>query len=111
MTEPKRFHLAIAVADVAASVADYSQRLGQEPEVVIAGAYALWRTPQLNFSIRQTEPEQAGQLRHLGWEDPQAEAFECDRDCNGILWERFTADQQATEILELWPDTQYQPYL
>lgn len=39
MTEPKRLHIAIAVADVAASVADYSQRLGQEPEVVIGRAH------------------------------------------------------------------------
>ncbi len=32
-----------------------------------------------------------------------------ERDVNGILWERFTADQQAEEIRQTWPATSYQP--
>ncbi len=49
----KRFHIALAVADLNASIADYSARLGQSPQVVVADTYALWRTDQLNFSINQ----------------------------------------------------------
>ncbi len=31
-----------------------------------------------------------------------------ERDVNGILWERFTADQQAEEIRQIWPSMSYQ---
>lgn len=30
-----------------------------------------------------------------------------DTDCNGILWERFAAHHQTTEINEIWPDAHY----
>ena len=39
--------------------------------------YAMWRTEQLNFSINQ-QPERAGQLRHVGFEDDDAHGFTCD---------------------------------
>jgi hypothetical protein len=48
-------------------------------------------------------------LRHLGWEDDEADFFTTDTDCNGILWERFAAHHQATEINEIWPDAGYSP--
>ena len=105
----KRIHIALGVADVEASAHDYSQRLGRQPDLVIPGEYALWRTETLNFSIRKVVSAEAGRLRHLGWEDPEATAFSVERDLNGILWERFTADQQADEILQIWPGTDYLP--
>ena len=98
----KRIHIALGVADVAASVADYPQRLGCAPDVIIPGAYALWQTGGVNFSIRRVEAGQEG-LRHLGWEDDAAAQFQRDTDVNGIVWERFTADQQRREIEETWP--------
>lgn len=99
----RRIHVAIGVADVMASIDDYTGRLGQAPTVVVPGAYALWRTEALNFSIRQS-PDAVGVLRHLGWEDPDALGFTQDTDVNGIVWERFAAIHQRDEIRALWPD-------
>ena len=64
----KRFHIALAVRDLSASIADYSLRLGQAPQAVVPGKYAMWRTELLNFSINEM-PERAGELRHVGFED------------------------------------------
>ena len=98
----KKIHIAIGVKDVERSVEDYSLRLGKRPTVVIPNEYALWRTPQVNFSIR-CDRKAAGTLRHLGWEDSTAAGFTKDTDLNGIVWERFTAAQQADEINKIWP--------
>lgn len=103
----KKLHIALSTDDIAASVADYSARLGCAPVLVIDEAYALWRTATLNLSIRQGSGAVAGQLRHLGWEDEQAEAFSADVDVNGITWERFAAYHQAEEIEAAWPGTDY----
>ena len=103
----KKFHIAIATHDIAATVADYRVRLGCEPCVVVAGEYALWRTESLNISVRQDTTGQPGALRHLGWEDSEADAFSADIDVNGILWERFSAKVQAEEIEEIWAGTGY----
>ncbi|MEL7475178.1 MAG: hypothetical protein AAGJ55_02980 [Cyanobacteria bacterium J06555_12] len=100
----RRFHIAIATQDVAKTVSDYTARLGSNPSVVIDGEYALWRTEFLNVSIRQDPNCNPGELRHLGWEDPNADAFTESRDVNGIVWERFTSEQQAEEIEGMWPD-------
>ncbi|NJL99485.1 MAG: hypothetical protein HC924_12135 [Synechococcaceae cyanobacterium SM2_3_2] len=97
----RRIHLAIAVTDLQASISDYSARLGMDPEVVIPGEYALWRTDSVNLSIRYTE-EDPGTLRHLGWEDDEASQHTTDIDCNGIVWEHFSAHHQAEEIRALW---------
>lgn len=104
----RRFHLAIAVSDLAASVADYTTRLQADPVLVIPGEYALWRTEALNVSIRQL-PGHAGQIRHVGWEDDAASGFTAERDADGLLWEHFTSQQQAEEIRALWPDVAYRP--
>lgn len=106
---PKKFHLAIATHNIEATVQDYSRRLGAAPCVVVPGAYALWRTATLNFSVRQAPTCQPGELRHLGWEDEAATAFSTDVDCNGILWETFAAAHQAAEIKELWPEANQSP--
>ncbi len=100
----RRFHIALGVADIASSVEDYSERLQAQPALVVPHAYALWRTPSLNFSIRQVEPHQVGQLRHLGWEDPNATGFSQEQDGNGIHWEHFALAHQLEEIALAWPE-------
>lgn len=97
----KRFHIALAVKDLQASIADYTQRLGQPPTVVVPDKYAMWRTDLLNFSINQL-PERAGQLRHLGFEDETAQGFSSDRDINGIDWELFSPKAQDEKIVEIY---------
>lgn len=99
----KRFHIALGVADIAASVEDYSDRLQAQPALVVPDAYALWRTPSLNFSIRKVPAEQVGQLRHLGWEDAKCASFQTEADPNGIQWEHFSLAQQLDEIALAWP--------
>ncbi len=103
----KKIHLALSTRKLAESVKDYSQRLGCEPDVVVPEQYALWRTDTINLSIRVDHSVPAGALRHLGWEDPAAPCFQMDTDVNGIVWERFSASQQADEINEFWPQTGY----
>lgn len=100
-----KFHVALSVVDIEASVDEYSKRLKCAPQIVVPGEYALWRTETLNFSIRKTHESEAGKLRHVGWEDPDATSFETQSDINGVLWERFTADHQRDEILAIWPTT------
>lgn len=97
----KRFHIDLTIADLDASIADYSARLGQPPQVVVAGTYALWRTEQLNFSINQ-QPDGAGQLRHLGFEDGEATGFRRDADVNGIQWENFSGLAQDLRIVSTY---------
>jgi hypothetical protein len=40
----KRFHIAIAVKDLNASIVDYNQRLSQPATAIVPGKYAMWRT-------------------------------------------------------------------
>jgi len=105
----KKLHIAISTNRIEETIKDYSVRLGMEPCSFVAGEYALWRTETLNLSIRQDPSCTPGTLRHLGWEDNSASEFTQDTDVNGIVWERFSAQQQADEINELWPDANYQP--
>lgn len=98
----KRIHIALGVKNIADSIEEYSKRLGCKPCVVIPHEYALWRNEIVNFSIRKTNEEMG--LRHLGWEDDQAEHFTTETDVNGIKWERFTSVHQAEEIHSLWPE-------
>ena len=105
----KRFHLALGVSDVESSADDSSQRLGCRPGLLIFGEYALWRTDAVNLSIRKVSHEEGKALRHLGWEDPLSPTFPAERDVNGILRERFTADQQAAEIRQTWFSTSDHP--
>ena len=85
---------------------EYSRRLGVEPCCVVEGAYALWRTDQVNLSI-SVKPDAVGTLRHLGFEDPAAPYPSTERDLNGIEWERFTEEQQRAEIERLWPQARF----
>lgn len=105
----KKLHIAISTNRIEETVSDYSIRLGAEPCSYIRNEYALWRTEALNVSIRQDPMCPPGELRHLGWEDDSASGFSQDTDVNGIVWERFSAQQQADEINELWPEANYQP--
>ena len=104
----KKFHIAISTDKIADTIADYSIRLGRPPCSQVDGEYALWRTETLNFSIRHDEHCASGELRHLGWEQDDAEQFSVETDVNGIKWERFSADQQADEINQFWPQANYQ---
>ena len=106
----KKIHIALATHNIEETVEDYSSRLGCEPSVVVPNHYALWRTGILNLSIRQDHSCTPGELRHLGWEDPEAQEFSSERDVNHIVWEHFSAQQQAKEIEELWPGTGYIPH-
>lgn len=103
----KRFHIAIAVKEINESITLYNQKLGCEPEVVIAGEYALWRTEILNLSIRLTPDQAERPIRHIGWEDPMATSFTSETDINGVHWECFSQTDQHDEILAIWPETQF----
>ena len=105
----KKFHIAISTDNLAAVVEDYSRRLGTKPCLVIADEYALWRTASLNISVRKDKSHAPRSLRHSGWEDSNAEAMTAETDVNGIIWERFTAKQQAAEIREIWSEVDYRP--
>lgn len=100
----KRFHLSIAVVDYAASVTDYSRRLGVAPCVTKEGRYALWRTELLNFSISCKPGQIPGTVRHVGFEDDAESGFREEKDANGITWEYFSREAQAREIEEKFPD-------
>lgn len=110
MTQPeiKRMHVALAVQDLEAAIEEFTERLGTEPVVVAGGEYALFLCGCLNLSISEI-PGQAGKLRHLGFEDTSSTAFTVDTDANGFMWERFTLAQQAEEINERWPGTDWTP--
>ena len=105
----KKFHIAISTKKIEETIKDYSARLGMEPCSYVKNEYALWRTDSLNISIRQDQSCMSGELRHLGWEDDTASSFSEEKDVNGITWERFSAQQQADEINELWPEANYTP--
>lgn len=105
----KKLHIAIATNNIEESINDYTVRLGVAPCSFVANEYALWRTESLNVSIRQDLSCKPGELRHLGWEDPAAKVFSQDTDVNGIVWERFSAQQQADEINEIWPEAKFVP--
>lgn len=105
----KRIHIAISTNDIEKTIEDYSQRIGSRPCVVVKEQYALWRTDSINLSVRQDLGCKPGELRHLGWEDASAKQFSKNKDVNGIVWERFSAQQQADEINETWAGTRYQP--
>jgi hypothetical protein len=105
----RKLHIAISTDRLAATVEDYTTRLGAAPALVVDGEYALWRTGTLNVSVRFDAGSATGTLRHLGWEDPAAGGFTEETDVNGIVWEHFSAAQQADEINRLWPGADYQP--
>jgi hypothetical protein len=102
----KRFHIAIAVRDLEASIVEYSRRLGQPATVIVHGKYALWRTDLLNFSINQN-PDRAGELRHVGFEDDEVQGFSSSRDVNGIEWELFSPKAQDDKIVETYGDSNW----
>ena len=97
----KRFHIALAVHDLDASIAEYNRRLGHPADVVIPGQYAMWRTELLNFSINQ-QPGYGGQLRHVGFEVDGVEGFSSETDINGLAWELFSAVEQDARIRQTY---------
>lgn len=92
----QRFHIAIAVEEIQRSIAEYSKRLGSELVVVVKNEYALWHASFLNLSILKTGTDPG--IRHIGWKDAAAGGFVREIDINGLVWEHFSAPQQAEEI-------------
>jgi hypothetical protein len=45
----------------------------------------------------------------VGSEDPMAPEFSRETDVNGLVWERFSASDQAIEINNIWSGTNYKP--
>lgn len=105
----KKIHIALATNNIEKTVKDYNQRLGCKPCIIVPQQYALWRTDSLNLSVRQDASCKPGDLRHLGWEDSEAMKFSKETDVNDVVWEHFSAQQQAQEIEEAWPGTGYVP--
>lgn len=109
-TKAKRIHIALAVHDLEDAIAEFTARLGIEPKVVAGGEYALFLTHNLNLSLSEM-PGERGKLRHLGFEDEEAQGFSVETDSNGFTWEHFTLPQQAAEIRQHWPDAKWHPKL
>lgn len=103
----RRLHLAIGTHDLEASIEDYSERLGCRPVRVLEGEVALWQTDALNVSARVVDGPPG--VRHLGFEDPSAEGATEETDVNGVVWERFRAEDQAREIDALEHDRALEP--
>jgi len=97
----RRIHIALAVGSIADSVEDYTDRIGENPTVVVRGKYAMWRIDQMNFFINEI-PERTGQLRHLGFEDDSAIEFSAETDTNDIVWELFSPQAQDEKIVEIY---------
>lgn len=102
-----KVHVALGVAQLKPAVEEYTRLLAREPALVIPDAYALFRTRELNLSLRVTATE-AGQVRHLGFERDEPTAFETVRDAAGVTWELFDASGQAEEIHVAFPDCDYE---
>ena len=96
----KRFHISISVRNFDEAIADYTHRLAEDPCVVKAGRYALWRTDTLNFSISCKPEQPAGLVRHIGFEDDAEKTFREEVDTAGITWEYFSKEAQQKEIDE-----------
>ncbi|HEX4081432.1 MAG TPA: hypothetical protein VHX40_00595 [Acidimicrobiales bacterium] len=117
----RRFHLALAVDDLDATIADYTVRLGEAPAVVVDGRYAVWRTPEVNLSVAVAVavvpdagpgPATGQRLRHVGFEDDDAVAGPRTVDVNGVEWERFSLVHQDAEIARVYgsPATPGDPF-
>jgi catechol 2,3-dioxygenase-like lactoylglutathione lyase family enzyme len=98
-TSRRRFHIALAVDDLDATIADYTVRLGERPAVVVDGRYAVWRTPEVNLSVSVSA---ASGLRHVGFEDDDAVVGPRSVDVNGIEWEAFSLAHQDAEIARVY---------
>ena len=103
-----KIHLAVSTKNISESIVEYTEILGCSPDLIINNEYALWRTDNLNLSIRKSD-ENAGVVRHVGFEDDRFEKFEIKTDKNGLTWEYFNKFHQAEEIKSVWPNTIYLP--
>lgn len=104
----RRIHVALAVDDLDATVADYTARLGAPPVAVVPGAYALWRTGEVNLSVN-ADTRADGRLRHLGFEDDTATGQREDHDVNGILWETFSPQWQDEGVVRVYGQPRPRP--
>ena len=97
----RRLHVALAVDDLDATIHDYSERLGADPVAVVAGKYALWRTPEVNLSVN-CDVAGSERLRHLGFEDDDVVTKTESTDVNGLMWESFNAEWQDEGIVRIY---------
>ncbi len=100
----RRLHVALAVDDLDATIREYSDRLGAEPVAVVAGKYALWRTPEVNLSVN-CDVASDQRLRHLGFEDDDVVAKSESTDVNGLMWESFSPQWQDEGIIQVYGPT------
>lgn len=98
----QRVHIALGVPDLATAIQDYERFLGLPPELVVPDEYALFRTAELNLSLR-VQTGTPG-VRHLGFENDAADRFTTWTDSHGFVWENFSPAAQLAEIRETWPE-------
>lgn len=98
-----KVHIAISVSDISQSINQYTIFLKKPPVLVVPKEYALWRTKELNLSLRKTN-DTSGKIRHLGFEDDSFSSFDTFTDRDGVLWETFNKVNQKSEIQTIWPN-------
>ena len=101
-----KVHIAISVSDISQSVEEYTVFLKEPPVLVVTNQYALWRTKEINLSLRKTY-DSPGTIRHLGFEDDVFSSFDTFTDRDGVLWETFNKSNQKSEIQTIWPFIDY----
>jgi hypothetical protein len=101
-------HIAISVKDIETSIEEYNKFLKCSPVLIVKNEYALWRTKEINLSLRKTD-EHPGVIRHIGFESEKHKGFNSFTDSNGVLWELFDKEAQAKEINDLWDNANYHP--
>ncbi len=104
--QPKRFHITLQVADLAGSVQDYCEILGQQPCCVIADRLALWRLNELNFLLRARDRQRTAVLQ-LGWEFDYLDEAQRFKDCNQLSWLFFATNMQDDAISRLNTNLEY----
>ena len=98
-----KVHIAISVSDISQSIEEYGHFLNEPPILVIPNQYALWRTKEINLSLRKTN-DAPGTIRHLGFEDDSFNKFDTFTDSDGVLWETFNKVNQKDEIQTIWSE-------
>lgn len=75
----QKIHIIISVADFNASVADYTERLGDIPDTFDSGAYALWDTKEVVLLIKCIN-NNSNTLTDLEWNDVMVFEFTLNLD-------------------------------
>lgn len=103
----KRFHMTLQVPNLDQSIIEYSEIFNQEPCCVIPQRLALWRTPELNFLLRDSGKKRMAVLQ-LGWEYDYLDNSQRFKDINQLSWLFFATHMQDDAINQLQePRVQY----